>query len=138
MASESDKFWHDVSKGLRRFMGLDLPTDNQVQAEFESLGDLHLPEEEVDTIVHSVMCNRPESREQQPNFDWLSGIDMIGVQDEAMALARDEGEKDEEIDRRLDQLRKAALEEESPDDGKNGEGEPNGLENSQDTGEESR
>ena len=121
MDKNANEFWNKVSPGLRQYRNLVPPTPEEAEAELLAASSDPLPEERIQEILSfAVTGKKPKRRLADLVPDWLKEIDLGAVnQDMVLALARNAGASDDEIEKALQQLRQEAFEE-LAEDGEDG------------------
>lgn len=124
MDNKANEFWNRVSPGLRQYRNLVPPTMEEAEAELLAAASDPLPEERIQEILSfAVTGKKPKKCYADLVPDWLKEIDLDAVnRDMVLALARNAGAPDEEIETVLQQLRQEAFEElgENGEDGEQG------------------
>lgn len=111
MDHDADKYWQQVSPGLRRYLNLAPTTRAEAEAEFQAAEDIPMSEESIQSIMNYAITGKREKRREKRGLpDWLKGIDITQVrQDMVPALARNAGKTDAEVTRLLEELRETHL-----------------------------
>ncbi|MCF6283575.1 MAG: hypothetical protein L3K26_00060 [Candidatus Hydrogenedentes bacterium] len=111
MEHDADKYWQQVSPGLRRYLNLAPPTRAEAEAEFEAAEAVPISEERMQSILNYATTGKREKRRKKMELpDWLKNIDLTQIgQDMVPALARNAGKTDVEVTRLLEELRKEHL-----------------------------
>ena len=122
MTSEADKFWQKVAKDLARQSGLAPLTPEAAQKEFEALPDVKLPDSEIDSTMEQVTSGELAVWTPTPIDVETQGVESEAIEEDVYQLNRNEGQADAETDELLDELRRKALEDESPDGHENSTG----------------
>jgi hypothetical protein len=103
----------ELLRKLRRAMGLAPPTAAEADAAMARAAESPMSDQEIRSITDSVVSGKPAERELATDFGWAESLSTSDVENEAYAMNRNRGEVDEETKKRLDELRKKALEEPS-------------------------
>lgn len=123
MSHETDKWWKQVARGLARHAGCAPMTPDEAQKEFESLPDVKLPDQQIESIIERVTSGEmTDWTPLTPKFD-LSEFDCQAIQEDVWQLNRNEGDADAETDELINRLRRQALEDGQDD----GQDEPDGM-----------
>lgn len=119
MNNDFDRFWNELVAKYRRIEGLSLSPEeieNEIENEIEQMQIEPLSEHEIDLVVSSISSKEHESQSVVPDLGWLGAIDTSSVQEGVFQLNRNKGKTSEEMQKKLDELRKKALEEDDTDD----------------------
>jgi hypothetical protein len=95
---------------LRRAMGLAPPTAAEADAAMANAAEVPMSDYEVRSIVESAVSGKPVDRELSADFGWTELLNTSEAENEAYAMNRNRGALDEETKKRLEELRKKALE----------------------------
>lgn len=110
MNHDADKFWEQIATGLSRHTGHAPMTPDEAQAEFETLPDDQLSNDQIESIVECVTSG--ELADWTPattEFD-MPEVDCESIEEDVLQLNRNEGDADTEADELLEELRRKALE----------------------------
>lgn len=110
MNHETDKFWQKAAKELARRLGHAPLTPEEAQREFESLPDVKLSDDEIDSIVEQVTSGELTVWTPEPLIDEPATFESEAIEEDVLQLNRNEGQADEQTDQLLDELRRKALE----------------------------
>lgn len=113
MDNQANEFWNKVSPGLRQNRNLLPPTPEEAEADLVAASSEPLPKQRLqDILAFALTGKKPKRKMVDLVPDWLKNIDLNAVnQDMVLALARNAGAPDEEVDQVLQQLRREAFEE---------------------------
>lgn len=122
MDNQANEFWNKVSPGLRQNRNLACPTPEEAEADLLAASAEPLSEQRLQDILAFALTGKKAKRKIVDLVpEWLKNIDLSVVnQDMVLALARNAGAPDEEVEQVLEQLRREAFEEGDED----GEQEP--------------
>lgn len=131
MNHEADKFWQKAAKDLARQSGHAPLTPEEAQREFETLPDIKLSDDEIDSIVEQVTSGELTVWTPTPAEEDAINFDCEAIEEDVLQLNRNEGEADDQTDQLLDELRRKALEDGQADgqedaNGMDGDPEPPG------------
>lgn len=108
--------WSEIVEKLRRLMGLAPPTPEQADAEMRSAGEIPMSDEEIRAIAKAATEGRRDRPELETNYEWLSEQHDETVEDSLLVMNRNKGDDDEEVQKRLEELRREALDSDEDDD----------------------
>lgn len=113
MDNQANEFWNKVSPGLRQNRNLACPTPEEAEADLLAASAETLPEQRLQDILKFALTGKKAKR---PLADllpgWLKNIDLnLMNQDMVLALARNAGAPDDEVEQVLEQMRREAFEE---------------------------
>ena len=112
MPINPDEFWADMAGGLRRKLGLQPPaTPEEAEAQFDTAEEMPLGTNEIDRIVAHASAIGPSQLDPPDEPEWLDDVDTSSVDQDMLVLNRNVGEQDPEIEAKLCELRREALEE---------------------------
>lgn len=114
MSNKFDEYWDELVRKYRSWKGLSLAPD-QLAREIASVNSIPLSDEEIDSIVSVVSAGESGHTNIRPNLSWIDEIDTSSIEEGVLQLNRNKGESDADFKRRLEELRKKALEEGSDD-----------------------
>ena len=119
MDDKSNEFWKNVSPLYRQYQHLAPPTRAEAEAAMVAASAAPLSEQRLEDILAFALTGKKPKRKLSDLVpDWLKNIDLNHVNQEmVLALARNAGATDDEVEEVLKQLRREAFEE----DGENGE-----------------
>lgn len=112
------KQWPEIAAKLRRALGLAPPTPEEADAEMAQAEEAPMTEEEIDRIVNAATSGTgcPIDEELEVDYSWLNSVETETVSEEMLVLNRNAGEEDPEVKKRLEDLRKKALEDDDEED----------------------
>lgn len=127
MTSEADRFWNDIAPKYRVLRGLCPMTPEEADAEYANTPAIPLSESEIQAMVDAATSGQPPSWEPEVK-EWTPDSDVESVEEEMLALYREEGETDAETDVIEEELRKRMLSDEPAEeqDGLDGPATPPG------------
>ena len=108
MTSEADRFWNDIAPKYRALRGLCPMTPEEADAEYDSAPAIALTESEIQAMVDAAISGQALSRELEVKH-WTPDSDLESVEEEMLAMYREEGEADVETDTIEEELRKRML-----------------------------
>ena len=116
MSSEAGN-WHNVTKKLRRALGLCPPTPAEADKAMRDAGEVPLGADEIDRIVRAVTSGKVPPAAFHPDPSWIEGVEQGNMaEDSNLVLNRNPGEEDEEVDKQVEKLRQEALEDDDEND----------------------
>ncbi len=119
MNPEDMEFWERAAAKLRQAYKHTEMTPEEIEAFLDTAEDESLPEGRIEEIVASIRAGSMPHQEPEPDFSWFGAVHDAEVEEEIYQLARNRGQDDAETLRRIDELRRRALED--------GEEDPAGL-----------
>jgi len=111
MTSEADRFWNDIAPKYRALRGLCPMTPEEADAEYDNAPAIPMTESEIQSIVDAAISGQALPREPEVKH-WAPDSDLEAVEDEMLAMYREEGEPDAETDAIEEELRKRILSDE--------------------------
>jgi hypothetical protein len=119
--TDDAKAWTELAAKLRKALGLASPTPNNADAEMAAAGEIPMSEAEIARIANAAAGSpSDETIELDTDYSRRNEVETGYVSEEMPVLSRNRGEDDSEVKRRIEELRKKALED---DEGENGESE---------------
>jgi hypothetical protein len=115
MSKDFDEFWEELVRKHRRKNGF-IPTPEELEAEAGTDSDEPLSEDEIDFIVAAVGRGTKPEIDIAPDISWLHDVDTSSVEDGVFQLNRNRGQSEKDVEERLSELRKKALEEDGDDE----------------------
>ncbi len=115
MSDEFDSFWNELVGKYRRREGL-APSLEELEKEIAAVDAVPLSEDDVQSIVSAVSSGDIHPSEVTPDLSWIDEIDTSSVEEGVLQLNRNEGQSDADIEKRLEALRKKALDENTDDE----------------------
>ena len=117
MSKDFDQFWQKVVRKYRRKKGF-TPSADELRVEANSETHQPLSEDEIDSIVAAVSGSKESTADfgTAPELSWLHDVDTSSVEDGVLQLNRNRGETQDEVEERLKELRRKALEENRDDE----------------------
>lgn len=136
MRQDANDFWKQVSLGLRHYLKFSPPTREEAEEEFSNAQEVPLSQKQIQTIFQYATTGKRESLSERRFLpEWLKGIDLSEVSQEmVLALARNAGARDEEVEELLARLRQDVLKDEEQ---ANHVEDPTTLQDKAESGEES-
>ena len=127
MTSDADRFWNDIAPKYRALRGLCPMTPEEADAEFDNAPPVPLSESEIKAMVDAAISGAAPSWQADAG-EWSPDMDTSLVEEEMLAMYREEGETDEETDATEEELRKRMLSDDAADeqDGLDGPATPPG------------
>lgn len=119
MDKKDDRFWKSFGGTIRKALNNCPLTPDQAQKELEMMKDYDaapFTRREVEDSIDKVLSGDLDPEEAAPDLSWTQGLDTSAVGEGVFALNRNRGEDDAEVDARVDELRKKALDEEQSDE----------------------
>lgn len=108
--------WSEIVGKLRRAMGLAPPTPEEADAEMRSAGEIPMSDDEIKAIAKAATEGQRGRPELESTYEWLCDQHDETIEDSLLVMNRNKGEDDEEVQKRLDELRRKALDSENDDD----------------------
>lgn len=115
MTSEADKFWDEIAPKYRKLKGFCPMTPDEADIAFDSAPAEPMSPDEIDRIIDAVVTGQTLKWEPE-STEWSPDVDLELVEEDMLAVYREEGEADPETDAIEDEMRKKMLEDESPDE----------------------
>jgi hypothetical protein len=116
MNNEDKEFWEWVAPKLRREYGYTDMTPEEIEALLDTVEDEELPPHQIEHILESIRADSVLYWEPEPDFLGIDELHDTDVEEEVYQLNRNKGQEDEETLRRIEELRRKALDnEEDPD-----------------------
>lgn len=109
--------WSEIVAKLRRAMGLAPPSDEEADAAMLSAGEIPMSDEDIEAIARQAIGQKTTRPTLEPDYSWLGEQAEDETVDESMlVMNRNKGEEDDEVQRRLKELRRKALESDDAND----------------------
>ena len=103
--------WSQIVEKLRRAVGLAPPTLDEADAAMASAGEIPLRDAQIKDMAQQAVEQGEVRPDLELDLGWLeSEAEDSAIADSMLVLNRNKGESDEEIQRRLEELRRQALE----------------------------
>ena len=116
MNNEDKEFWEWAAPKLRREYGYTDMTPEEIEAFLDTVEDEELPPHQIEHILESIRADAVPHWEPEPDFLGIDELHDTDVEEEVYQLNRNKGQEDEETLRRIEELRRKALDnEEDPD-----------------------
>lgn len=106
MNADAREPWDELMRRLARAKGFRRLTPEEALAEYDAAAPVALPKDQIDRIVRNVVAGRLPPRPHPAPQPSEHGD---AVDEEMLALNRNAGELDADTKRKLDELRKEAL-----------------------------
>lgn len=115
MTSDADSFWDEIAPKYRKIKGYCPMTPEEADAAYDAAPEIPMSPEEIERIVDAVVTGEP------PDFDpkvpeWSPEAELADVEEDMLAVFREEGEADPETDAKEEELRKRMLNDETTDE----------------------
>lgn len=110
MSTNPEKRAEEALNKLRKLKGYCPLTPEEADAEFDAAPTDPISEDEIDSLVESIMSGEMASWEPTPDLGWTDEINLDEVENDSLVLHRNEGEGDEEANAAEDSLREELLE----------------------------
>jgi len=119
--SDDAKKRAELAARLRKALGLATPSFEEADAEMAAAEEVPMSRDEINRIADAA-TEGPVDETYQPSTDysWMRELETDSVSDEMVALHRNRGEEDPEVKRRIEELRKKALENDEAEDDESG------------------
>ena len=115
MTSEADRFWNDIAPKYRAVRGLCPMTPEEADAEYDDAPAIPISKSEIQSMMDAAISGQSPSWKPESQ-DWTPDSDLESVEDEMLAMYREEGETDPVTDALEDELRKRMLSDESTEE----------------------
>jgi hypothetical protein len=109
MSSDADKYWDDIAAKLRSLKGLCPLTPEEAEAEFDAAPEIPLSDEQIRSIVDSVVSDELPSCEPEPELDWSPEREHEAVGEAVGEMYRNRGEDDPNTEKTEEELRQELL-----------------------------
>ena len=109
MSTNSDKRTEEMLNKLRKLKGFCQLTPEEADAEYEAAPTEPLSDDEIASIVESVISGELASWEPVPDLDWADELNLNEVESDAPQLYRNKGEGDDDATAAEDSLREELL-----------------------------
>ncbi|AMV17409.1 hypothetical protein [Planctomyces sp. SH-PL14] len=115
MTSDADSFWNEIAPKYRKLKGYCPMTPEEADAAYDAAPEIPMSPEEIERIVDAVVTG------ERPEFDpevreWSPEAELADVEEDMLAVFREEGEADPETDAKEEELRKRMLNDETTDE----------------------
>jgi hypothetical protein len=114
--TEDKEFWEWAAPKLRRAYKHKDMTPEEIDAFLDSIGDEALSQQHIEYILESIRADAVPHWEPEPDFLGIDELHDTAVDEEVYQLNRNKGEEDEETLRRIEELRRRALDDEQNPD----------------------
>lgn len=115
MNSEADRFWDEIVPKYRKLKGLCPMTPQEADAAFDGAPEIPISDDDVQRIVDGVVHDQPPDW-QPDSAEWSPDGNLESVDEDMLAVFREEGESDPDTDVKEAELRKRILSDEAPDE----------------------
>lgn len=115
MTSDADRFWDAIAPKYRALRGLCPMTPEEADAEYDNAPAIPMTETEIQAMVDAAISGQVSSWEPEVKH-WTPDSDVESVEEETLAMYREEGEADAETDAIEEELRKRMLNDEPADE----------------------
>ena len=115
MSDKFNIFWNELVGRYRRREGL-AASPEELEKEVAKIDAVPLSEDEVQSIVSTVSSGDVRPTDVTPDLSWIEQIDTSSVEEGVLQLNRKKGKPDVDIEKRLEALRKKALDENTDDE----------------------
>ncbi len=112
MNSDADRLWKELAAKFRHRNGLTPMTPDEADAAYDNSPAIPLSTDQIRSIVESATSDEPLTWEP-PTVDWQGNAEADEVEDELLALYREQGEADPESDEAENELRRKMLSDDS-------------------------
>lgn len=110
MSINPDKHADEALRKLRTLKGYSPLTPDEADAEFDAAPADSISQDEINSIVESIVSGEMASWEPVPDLGWTDEFDLDEVESDSLVLHRNEGEGDDEANAAEDSLREELLE----------------------------
>jgi hypothetical protein len=111
MTSEANRFWNDIAPKYRALHGLCPMTPEEADVEYDNTPAIPLNESEIQAMIDAAISGQATSWEPKVKH-WTPNTDLEAVEEEMLAMYREEGKPDAETDAIEEELRKRMLSDE--------------------------
>ena len=108
-------FWSELTRKFHRVEKTPVSTTD-VERLIETVKPEPLADDEIDSIVQAVSSGESSVCRPEPEFDWLGDVDTSSVEEGVLQFNRNKGDADSDIEQRMEEIRKRALEENGDDE----------------------
>jgi hypothetical protein len=115
MNSDADRFWDEIAPLYRKYKGYRPMTPEEADRAFEDAPEIAMDPEEIQIIVDAVVAGKPPEWESVVTC-WSPNGNLDHINEEMLALHREEGDADPETDAAEEELRKGMLNDEPTDE----------------------
>lgn len=115
MTSEADRFWNDIAPKYRALRGLCPMTPEEADVEYDNAPAIAMTESEIQAMIDTAISGQVPSWEPEVKH-WTPDSDLESVEEEMLAMYREEGEADAETDATEEELRKRMLSDEQTEE----------------------
>lgn len=115
MSSEADRFWDDVAPKYRALRGLCPMTPEEADTEYDNVAAIPMSESEIRAMVDAATSGEAPAWNLDVT-EWSPDMDTQSVEEEMLAMYREEGEADVETDAIEEELRKRMLSDEAAEE----------------------
>jgi len=137
MNDKIENFWGNLCNELHDSMGWTSQSEEEIQKQLNAIECESISEEEIESLVQSVSSGNITSAYRRIDYRWSQDHDTESIESEIFSLNRNKGLLDEEVDDKLNELRKKALEENTGHDDQEHEKRPRRMEDDEAAGEKS-
>jgi hypothetical protein len=137
MNDKMEKFWGNLRNELHDALELTSQSEEELQKQLDAVVAEPLTEEKIESLVRSVTSKNITTAYRRINHSWLQEQDTTSIEKEVFSLNRNEGTQDEDVDEKLNKLRKKALEEPPNSDENEPQNRPDRMEDDEAAGEKS-
>jgi hypothetical protein len=121
MNSDPDKYWKSIVGKLRRAQGMSPPTPEEAEAAFDAAPDMPFTPEEVQRMTEAAKSGGPIEFGAEELWDESA---YKNLPEESLQVFRNEGDTDDDADRRERELEDKLLNEDDSEDGMEEDSEP--------------
>jgi hypothetical protein len=119
MSSDADKFWEDVAGKLRKKKGLCPLTPEEAERAYNEAPEIPLSPELINSMVESITSGKQASLEPDPEEEWDDDPAFAEVDEQALAVYRNQGEEDPETKQAEADLEEELLSDDEPEEDQN-------------------
>lgn len=93
MSSDADRFWEDLAGKLRKKKGLCPLTPEEAEKAYDEAPEVPLSPELIESMVEAITSGEALSWEPTPDAEWNDDYAFSDVDEQALALHRNQGEE---------------------------------------------
>lgn len=115
MSSDADRLWDEIAPKYRKQKGFCPMTPDEAEAAFDEAPAIPLSKDYIQSVVDSVTAGETPSWDP-PDAGWKADAETEQVEEDMLAMYREEGEASAETDVAEQELRERLLNDEADDD----------------------
>ena len=114
MSGNYKSFWNELVRKNQRVEKTPT-TAADVEKLIESVEAEPLSDDEIGSIVQAVSRGESHTYQPEPSFDWIDNVDTSSIEEGMLQINRNQGDADSDVEKRMDDFRKKALEDDGDD-----------------------